>query len=182
MWFEAASGGGALEVIKDHRLDAILMDLALPGLDGFEAIRRIRAIDAFQNTPIIVLTAYTGPSTYDAALRAGPTYLMGKPIDFDQLAALLKRVLFEGNRRNSRHNRAASQRAMLRDKPMVPPRGGRELHLQRLTGRLRNLERKCRTLADAAFDRDGAAMKFDDLLNYRQAQSHATFLRLLICL
>jgi CheY-like chemotaxis protein len=125
---EAASGGEALEVIKDHRPDAILMDLALPGLDGFETIRRIRAIDAFQNTPIIVLTAYTGPSTYDAALRAGTNFLMGKPVDFDQLAALLKRVLFEGNWRNARHNRAASQRAMLREKPMVPPRGGRELH------------------------------------------------------
>ena len=54
---------------------------------------------------------------------------------------------------------------------MVPPRGGRELHYG-LIGRLRKLERRCRTLADAAFDRDGSAVKFDDLLNYRQAQSH----------
>ena len=61
---EAATGSEALNVIRDHRPDAILMDLALPGFDGFETIRRIRAIEGFQNTPIIVLTAYTGPSTY----------------------------------------------------------------------------------------------------------------------
>src|SRR6185503_8608059 len=57
---EAATGSEALEVIKDEHPDAILMDLALPGIDGFETIRRIRAIDGFQNTPIVVLSAYTG--------------------------------------------------------------------------------------------------------------------------
>src|ERR1041385_4551659 len=59
---EAASGGGALNIVKDGRPDVILMDLALPGIDGLETIRRIRKIDGFRNTPIIVLTAYSGRS------------------------------------------------------------------------------------------------------------------------
>src|SRR5678815_28450 len=71
---EAASGAEALDVIRHQRPDVILMDLALPGFDGFETIRRIRTIDGFQNTPIVVLTAYTGPSTYENALRAGSNY------------------------------------------------------------------------------------------------------------
>jgi DNA-binding response OmpR family regulator len=120
---EAASGAQALEVIREERPDIILMDLALPGFDGFEAIRRIRAIDGFQNTPIIVLTAYTGPSTYETAIRAGSDYFMGKPIDFDELAALLKNILLNGNSRTPR--RAPSQRAVLRHNPPLPP--GREL-------------------------------------------------------
>lgn len=120
---EAASGAEALEVLEEERPDVILMDLALPGLDGFEAIRRIRAIDGFQNTPIIVLTAYTGPSTYETAIRAGSDYFMAKPIDFDELASLLREILFEGN---SRVHRASSQRAVPAQK-RVPPQVGHEL-------------------------------------------------------
>jgi two-component system, cell cycle response regulator DivK len=120
---EAASGAEALEVLEDDRPDIILMDLALPGFDGLEAIRRIRSLDGFQNTPIIVLTAYTGPSTQETALRAGSDYFMGKPIDFDELAELLKEIT-SGNTR--RLKRARSQRAVLTPKPMPPPQG-REL-------------------------------------------------------
>jgi CheY-like chemotaxis protein len=122
---EAGSGSEALEVIKDDHPDVILMDLALPGVDGFEAMRRIRAVDGFQNTPIIVLTAYTGPSTYETAFRAGSDYFMAKPIDFDELAALLKQILFEGST-TGKYTRARSQRAVLRTKPPVA-HPGREL-------------------------------------------------------
>ena len=120
---EAGDGSKALEVVRDHHPDVILMDLALPGFDGFETIRRIRAIDGFQNTPIVVLTAYTGSATYESALRAGSNYFMGKPIDFDELAALLKQIPVEADTAAT-YTRAPSQRAMLRTKPPMP---GREL-------------------------------------------------------
>ena len=120
---EAASGAEALAVLDEEHPDVVLMDLALPGFDGFEAIRRIRAIDGFQNTPIIVLTAYTGPSTYETAIRAGSDFFMAKPIDFDELASLLREILFAGRTRN---HRTPSERAMLAQK-RVPPHPGREL-------------------------------------------------------
>ena len=111
---EAATGAEALDVIRNHRPDVILMDLALPGFDGFETIRRIRAIDGFQNTPIVVLTAYTGPSTYETALRAGSNYFMGKPIDFDELAGLLEEIL--GNRK-TKQTRQPRQRGAFQPQP-----------------------------------------------------------------
>ena len=117
---EAASGAEALAVLKKERPDVILMDLALPGFDGLEAIRRIRVIDGFQNTPIIVLTAYTGPSTYETAIRAGSDYFMGKPIDFDELAALLENILSD---RNTKRVRMPSQRAVLRHQPPASSQG-----------------------------------------------------------
>lgn len=120
---EAATGSEALDVIQDEIPDVILMDLALPGFDGFETIRRIRAIEGFQNTPIVVLTAYTGPSTYETALQAGSNYFMAKPIDFDELAALLKDILLGGNIR-PRSNRAPIKRTTLRTKPPEPRAGG----------------------------------------------------------
>jgi CheY-like chemotaxis protein len=74
---EAGSGAQALEVIRKQRPDAILMDLALPGFDGFETMRRIRALDGFQNIPIVVLTAYTAPSTYE--LQPAPAATISWP-------------------------------------------------------------------------------------------------------
>ena len=121
---EAATGSEALEAIKSQPPDVILMDLALPGFDGFETIRRIRATDGFQNTPIIVLTAYTAPSSYETALNAGSNYFMAKPIDFDELAALLKQIMSGGNTRRPKHTRMPSQRAALRTKPPAPRPGG----------------------------------------------------------
>ena len=121
---EAGSGSEALKVINKQRPDAILMDVALPGFDGFETIRRIRRLDGFRNIPIIVLTAYTAPSTYETARSAGSNYFMAKPIDFDDLLTLLKQILIDGNTRSSR--RTASQRASVQTKPL-PPQREREL-------------------------------------------------------
>ena len=115
---EAGSGAEALKLIRRGRPDAILMDLALPGFDGFETIRRIRQIDGFQNTPIIVLTAYTGQSVYETAVHAGTTYFMGKPVDFDELAELLELILNDGNG-IPKYSRPPAQRAMMRNE--VPP-------------------------------------------------------------
>jgi CheY-like chemotaxis protein len=125
---EAATGSEALQAIKKQPPDVILMDLALPGVDGLETIRRIRSTDGFQNTPIIVLTAYTAPSTYETAFSAGSNYFMAKPIDFDELAALLKDITSGGNTRRSKHTRAPSQRATFRTNPPAP-RLSRELRL-----------------------------------------------------
>lgn len=117
---EAATGGEALKVIKNGRPDVILMDLALPDFDGFETIRRIRKTDGFQNTPIIVLTAYSGQSMYETALRAGSDYFMAKPIDFDELAELLQQIMVKGNGRNPKYDRPAAQRASIKSGASVP--------------------------------------------------------------
>lgn len=111
---EAGTGPEALNAVKNGRPDLILMDLALPEFDGFETIRRIRRIDGFQNTPIIVLTAYTEQSAYETAFRAGTTCFMGKPVDFDELTELLAQILGDGNRGISKDSRPPAQRAVFR--------------------------------------------------------------------
>lgn len=112
---EAGSGTEALKLIRREHPDAILMDLALPGFDGFETIRRIRQIDGFQNTPIIVLTAYTGQSVYETAFDAGTTYFMGKPVDFDELAELLEQILSDEYDEIPQYSRPRAQRAAMRN-------------------------------------------------------------------
>ena len=124
---EAASGAEALTAVKKGRPDAILMDLALPGFNGFETIRRIRKIDGFQNTPIIVLTAYGGQSTYETARRAGVNYFMAKPIDFDELTDILKQILGDGNTRSPKYSRSSANRAVIRSDNPVPHHLRREV-------------------------------------------------------
>ena len=116
---EAATGAQALTAVKNGRPDVILMDLALPGIDGFETIRRIRKIDGFQNTPIIVITAYSGKSIYETARRAGTNYFMAKPIDFDELADLLKQILDDGNSRSKKYRHSGAHRAVTRSNTPV---------------------------------------------------------------
>ena len=116
---EAATGAEALKAIKRGRPDLILMDLALPGFDGLETIRRIRKIDGFQNTPIIVLTAYSAPSIQETARRAGTNYFMTKPIDFDELEELVTQILFDGNR-GQKYGRSGAHRAVIGSQTPVP--------------------------------------------------------------
>ena len=126
---EASTGAEALKIAKSGRPDAILMDLALPGFDGFETIRRIRQIDGFQNTPIVILSAYSAPSVYETARRAGIDFFMTKPIDFDQLADLLEQIFEDGTVGNSKSNRSSAQRAIGNSRVARPHTVPREIRL-----------------------------------------------------
>lgn len=126
---EASSGAEALQVLRSGRPDVILMDLALPEFDGFETIRRIRKIDGFQNTPIIILSAYSGLSVYETARRAGIDFVMTKPIDFDELAELIGRIFEGGPVRNLKAIRSSAQRAVVNGKVTMPRAMIREIRL-----------------------------------------------------
>jgi CheY-like chemotaxis protein len=89
---EATTGPEGLKIAKLRNPDLILMDLGLPGFDGLETMRRIRQIDWLQKTPIVVLSAYSGPAYYQAAIDAGGAYFIPKPIDFDNLQAAMRRL------------------------------------------------------------------------------------------
>ena len=117
---EASTGAEALRTLKSDRPDVILMDLALPGFDGFETIRRVRKIDGFQNTPIVILTAYGAPSVYETASREGIDFFMTKPIDFDELAELLEEIFEDRAVGNSKSSRSLAQRADFNRRAATP--------------------------------------------------------------
>ena len=92
-----ASGAAAIESWLTAReaqapYDHLLMDLHMPGMDGLEATRRIRSIEAEEastRTPIIALTANASPEDRDACLAAGMDGFLVKPLDREQLAIVL---------------------------------------------------------------------------------------------
>jgi len=125
----ASSGAEALKILKRERPAVILMDLALPGFDGFETIRRIRNIDGFQNTPIVILSAYSGPSVCETARRAGIEVFITKPIDFDELAVVLEQILADGTARKPKSTRSSAKRALISGKMATPNAMMREARL-----------------------------------------------------
>lgn len=90
---EAVNGEEAVEIAKRERPSLILMDLSLPLLDGLAATRRIRQETELRDVPIVAVSAHDTADFHADALAAGCNDYVTKPIDFDQLEALLGRLL-----------------------------------------------------------------------------------------
>lgn len=94
---EAESGERGLALIDEHNFDILLVDLRMPGMDGFEAIRRIRARnDAKAKLPIIVVTADTAADLRERCLAAGADEVLFKPVAMDSLFDAIGRQLARG--------------------------------------------------------------------------------------
>ena len=91
----ASDGEKAVRVAAQARPDIIVMDIAMPGTDGLQATRKIRDDDSIQNIPIVALTAHDTSGFKKAAVDAGFEGFLTKPIDFDKLHNLIKRLLWE---------------------------------------------------------------------------------------
>lgn len=90
---EAINGEEAVELAQSARPGLILMDLSLPLLDGLAATRRIREVPELQRIPIVAVSAHDTADFHAEALAAGCNDYVTKPIDFDELEALLSRLL-----------------------------------------------------------------------------------------
>ncbi|HYP00224.1 MAG TPA: response regulator [Pyrinomonadaceae bacterium] len=90
---EAVDGKEAVEMAESSRPDLILMDLSLPRLDGLDATRRIRELDGLGRVPIVAVSAHDTNDFHADALAAGCNEYVTKPIDFDELDALVKKLL-----------------------------------------------------------------------------------------
>jgi two-component system NtrC family response regulator len=88
---EAPDGETALALVAQRRIDAILLDLRMPGLDGLEVLRRLRV--GKNAPPTAVLTAVPTAANTIEAMRLGAVDHLAKPIGRDELAALIARML-----------------------------------------------------------------------------------------
>ena len=88
----AADAISAVSVARKETPDLILLDLGLPGGEGFLVLERLRAIASLGWVPVIVVSA-KGESSAQTALDAGAKAYFSKPIDLDQLLAAIEREL-----------------------------------------------------------------------------------------
>ncbi len=77
---EAVTGDEGVAMAESHKPDLILMDIQLPGLDGLEATRRIKANPALRHIPVIAITSYALSGDEAKALEAGCDAYLSKPI------------------------------------------------------------------------------------------------------
>lgn len=89
---EAGDGLEAFEIVRESFPDLILMDIAMPVMDGLTATRKIRTIRRGADIPIIAVTAH-GKQFYQKAIDAGCNDLIEKPVDFDSLETKLEYYL-----------------------------------------------------------------------------------------
>jgi two-component system, NtrC family, response regulator HydG len=87
----ALDGESALEMVRHKAFDVALLDLKMPGMDGVTLYREIKRSRA--GTVAIIVTAYAGSDTAEAALSAGAWQIVPKPIDFPKLLELLDEAL-----------------------------------------------------------------------------------------
>jgi two-component system, cell cycle response regulator DivK len=89
---EAADGYEAIEKSSRHRPDLILMDLALPLMDGATAMQIIRKIEGLDKISIVAVTAFASTS-FDKAIQAGFDDVLIKPLHFENLQPILSHYL-----------------------------------------------------------------------------------------
>jgi CheY-like chemotaxis protein len=89
----AEDGEKGCEVAATERPDLILMDLELPGIDGWEASRRLKSNPNTSEIPIIALSAHALSGVREKALAAGCDEFDTKPVEFDRLLATIRKVL-----------------------------------------------------------------------------------------
>ena len=87
----AADGEDAIERASDESPDLILMDLSLPGMDGWELTRRLKKNIATCHIPIIALTAYGKQGDAERAHEAGFAEFVAKPVSTRELPAIIRK-------------------------------------------------------------------------------------------
>lgn len=89
----AASGDEGISAVESQRPDCVLLDVRMPGTDGFEVCAKIRQLPKGADTPVIFLTALRDVDTFDRALRAGGDDFLTKPVRPTELLVRVQAAL-----------------------------------------------------------------------------------------
>jgi two-component system cell cycle response regulator DivK len=89
----AASGEEAIKLAEQELPDLILMDLAMPGMDGWSATEQIRSRVDLAHLPVIAVTGHVMRDEIERAIRAGCQDYLAKPIDYETMLAKVRTFL-----------------------------------------------------------------------------------------
>jgi CheY-like chemotaxis protein len=90
----AASGSEALDLLVQHKVDLLVTDLVMPGMDGMALIRRAR--DTYDAIKTIIITAYGSSESMAEAKALGVSYYLAKPFDLSELKSRVDELLASG--------------------------------------------------------------------------------------
>jgi two-component system, chemotaxis family, sensor kinase CheA len=90
----AESGKEGIEILKRTRdIDLVLMDVMMPGLDGFDTMRIVRQLEGYKSVPIVAVTAKAMVGDREKCIEAGASDYIAKPVNVDVLLATLWRTV-----------------------------------------------------------------------------------------
>lgn len=89
----ASNGVEALEKVDSFNPELILLDVMMPGMDGFEVLDRVKALPGHANTPVIMLTAKDQSSDVLKGYQSGATSYLVKPFNLDELVETINQTL-----------------------------------------------------------------------------------------
>ena len=91
--FTAVTGEECLEKAQKEHPDAILLDVLLPGMSGFEVSKRLKADESTKDIPIIMVTALIGTDAKAKGMERGATYFISKPFDPEELVLEINKIV-----------------------------------------------------------------------------------------
>lgn len=90
----AVSAVKGLELLEENKnIGAVLMDMMMPEMDGYEAIGKMKSNTALQKIPVIAITAQAMTGDREKCLEAGADGYISKPVNVDDLLVLLKKLI-----------------------------------------------------------------------------------------
>lgn len=87
------NGHDALNVIESYHPALVLLDVMMPGIDGYEVCKKIREIESLKNVKIIMVSARAMDSEREKGMAVGADEYVTKPFDEDELLAVVKRYI-----------------------------------------------------------------------------------------
>lgn len=90
---EAGNGETAVELVKQNKPDAVVLDVMMPGMTGIEAAKIIRSIDEFKHIPIILLTANASEEDIKTGLASGADKYITKPFSPKELVETIEALV-----------------------------------------------------------------------------------------
>jgi len=90
---QAKSGEDGVDMALEHRPDVIILDIQLPGIDGYEVLKRIRASEIDGSIPVIAMTSYAMSGDRERLLAAGCNGYIEKPISPEVVAKQIRAII-----------------------------------------------------------------------------------------
>mgnify|MGYP001214516284 FL=1 len=89
--FQAANGNQALDIVRNEKIDLVLLDMKIPGMDGIEILKRMREIN--KDISVFIMTAYGELDMIQEAKQLGALQHFTKPFDINELRAEVKKLI-----------------------------------------------------------------------------------------
>ncbi len=96
---KASNGKTGMEVIRENPVALVVLDLRLPGPDGWSILREIKGNPSYSNIPVVVLTAIAEPAQRRRTLRMGANQYLVKPLSAHSLSKTIASILHQGGSR-----------------------------------------------------------------------------------